>query len=97
MNVDEKISRSVENSIQDYSGDLTKAVKCGEAMVGGNDERENSDTFYKAASAIVEPLNVPDTYYEWMENKPDSWSGFISSTFGANWGQIAKIVNDFGY
>jgi len=96
MNDDEKISRAVENSIQGYSGSLTEAIKCGERMVSGSAEREDSDIFYKAANAIVEPLNVPESYYEWMENNSGSWVGFISSTFG-DWGKVAKIVNEFGY
>lgn len=97
MNDDEKISRAVENSIQTYNGNLTEAVKCGKAMVGGSDSKEDSDTFYKAATIVVEPMDVLESYYEWMEKSPEAWAGFISSTFGGEWGQIAKIVNDFGY
>ena len=97
MNDDEKIARAVENSVQGYNGNLEEAVKAGKAMVEGDDTKETSKTFYEAASVIVEPLEAEDSYYDWMDNKPDSWSGFIANNHGSNWGQIAKIVNQYGY
>lgn len=76
-----------------------KGVTAGQAMVDGDDSQ--SDTFYKYAGCIVEPLinddEARDAYYEFMDNDPENWVGFIKNNFGDEWGEIAQIVTEYGY
>ena len=96
--IDEQI-KALENSIRSYHGNLESAIEAGKQMVEGDDSK--SDEFYKAAQTIVEPIfddeEAEEDYVNQMENDPDNWVGFISNTFGSDWGEVAKIVSEYGY
>jgi len=53
--------------------------------------------FYKAAKLIVEPQNVSEDYYEFMESNIDNWCSFINTNCDGDWGIIAQLVKENGY
>jgi len=58
----------------------------------------------KCLTAIVEPFNqsaeygeVEEEYDNWVNENTDQWVGWISSTFGSDWGRVAQHVAENGY
>lgn len=56
-----------------------------------------SEGWYEYATQIVEPKGIDDSYFNFMEEDPDNWAGFVSNVLGSEWGMIAKQVNENGY
>ena len=65
------------------------------------DPSGDSQDYYTAARCLVEPVipNASDeeAYYEFLENDPDNWIGWVRSTFGEQWGQLAEKIMEWGY
>ena len=70
--------------------DIERAKRSAE----GEDE---TTYFYEMAQAIVEPSEIGEAYYDFMERDKDVWVAFIRGNIGAAWGEIAVLVNEFGY
>jgi hypothetical protein len=57
----------------------------------------NTEAFWVAAKAIVEPAGVDDEYHEYTNSNIDHWAITIENTFGSEWGKIASHVAMNGY
>lgn len=89
--VTEQWLKSIGNAISNYGSlDIARAVH----SVDGDDD---GAYFYEVAAAIVEPANCLESYYEFVDAKPENWVSLITSNFGEDWGQLAALVNEHGY
>ena len=78
-------SECLGRSVSDVSVDMEKA------------KIYDTEEFYIAAKAIVEPENVDDDYYEFLENDMKNWVGFVRTCCGDDYYEIAKLVSEQGY
>ena len=78
-------SECLGRSISDVNVDIDEAKKYGTVE------------FFVAAKAIVEPENIDDNYYEFLENDMKNWVGFIRTCCGDDYHEVAKLVRENGY
>lgn len=101
-NTIEEQARSVGDSISEVSDSkLQKAIKAGYEILNGTGSDEDFEAFYAVAGNLVEPHfdddNAREDYQDLMDNDMENWVGWIKSTFGDDWGMIAKVVAEYGY
>ena len=70
--------------------DIARAKRSAE----GEDE---TAYFYEMAQAIVEPSEIGEAYFDFMERDKDVWVAFIRGNISAEWAELAELVNEFGY
>ena len=83
------------------SSKLRSAIQTGKKLLKSMDVSDADQIkFNEACSAIIEP-NMRDTvfnvYTSYMEDDPDGWAHWIGQQFGDDWGELAEIINKYGY
>jgi len=86
----ESWARSIDNAIQRVSASEDE-------IIAATESEEAGDAYYQAAEAIVEPMDIDEDYYEWMDNDVENWANWIANTYGEPWGTVAKRVAEEGY
>jgi len=88
------------NNIENHANSLANATSNVEGTFDWDkalNPEDNDSDYFIAAEAIVEPKGVEDDYYEFVENDPDNWVGFVTNTCGEQWGQLARVSLEYGY
>jgi len=57
---------------------------------------DEASYFYAMASAIVEPDNSGEDYFDFVDDA-EAWPSFIKQNFGEDWGRVAVLVKEYGY
>ena len=72
--------------------DVVAAINMVDAYRSGESETQ----YYRHAERIAEPVfsDPYDSaeYCTWIEECPDDWAAWVSSTFGEAWGVIADSI-----
>ena len=83
------------------SSKLRSAIQTGKKLLKSMDVSDTDQiNFNEVCAAIVEP-NMRDTafdvYTSYMDTDPDGWAHWIGQQFGDDWGELAEIINKYGY
>lgn len=93
---------AISNAIKMVSSSkLRSAIQTGKKLLKGVVVSDTDQIkFNEACAAIIEP-NMRDTafdvYTSYMDTDPDGWAHWIGQTFGDDWGELAEIINKYGY